>query len=508
MKLKLISLPFEVRKHFVVLSERDSKEFGVLSGDRVRITLRRKSIVAEVGIIPGLVEEGECGIGSFLFSELDAEEGETAEVFPVSKPRSFEFIKKKIVGEKLTKEEIYEIIGDIASGSLNEVEVAAFVSASYMLKMDFDEIEWMTKAMIETGERIVFERGTVVDKHSIGGVPGNKITLLIVPIIAASGLLIPKTASRAITSATGTADTFEVLANVNLSVDEIKEITERVGGVIAWGGATQLAPADDHIIRVEYPLAIDPMPQLLASVMAKKGSVGAKHVVIDIPVGEGSKVPTVDLGRELANHFVELGRRLGLSVFCALSYGGQPVGRAIGPALEAKEALETLEKRKGSSSLIEKSLGLAGILLEMAGRSRNGYEDAKEIFLSGKAMEKMKEIIEAQGGEIFSHRDVPIGDKVYTLEAKKEGAIEAVFNKTLVKIARAAGAPKDKGAGVYIHKKRGEVVKEGDKILTIYAEKEWKLDNAIDIAMQEPAVEITGMILERFPSVRYLGGGV
>ena len=508
MRLKLISLPFDVRKHFAALSDHDSKELGVLSGDRIRISVGRKSIVAEVGIIPGMVKDGEIGLNSFLLSELEAEIGEEAEVSPVSKPRSFQYIKKKIMGEKLSKEEVYEIIGDIASGSLNEVEITAFVSASYMLKMNFDEIEWMTKAMIETGERITFEKGTVVDKHSIGGVPGNKTALLVVPIIAASGLLIPKTASRAITSATGTADTFEVLANVNLSVDDIKEITERVGGVIAWSGATQLAPADDQLIRVEYILQMSPKPNMIASLLSKKASEGAKHVVIDIPVGEGSKVPSVDKGRELANNFVELGRRLGLNVSSVITNGKQPVGRAIGPALEAREALETLEKRKGSSSLIEKSLGLAGILLEMSGRSKNGYEDAKQIFTSGKAMEKMKEIIEAQGGEIFSYKDVPVGDKKHVIRFRGEGAVVTVNNQVLVRIARAAGAPKDKGAGVYIHKKRGEVVKEGDKILTIYAEKEWKLDNAIDIALQEPAVEITGMILERFPSVRYLEEGI
>jgi AMP phosphorylase len=496
-------IPFNLGKA-VILNKSDAEDLGIMEGDRIRICKGNKFCIAELQTTVGFVEQGEIAFPSHLAAEISVQDGDDIEIFPIPKPESISFIKKKMDGAKLSREEISSIIADITSQSLSNIELAAFIVANLTRGMDFDEIEWMTRAMIETGEKIVFERGTVVDKHSIGGVPGNKAALLVVPIIAASGLLIPKTASRAITSATGTADTFEVLANVNLSVDEIKEITEKVGGVIAWGGATQLAPADDHIIRVEYPLAIDPMPQLLASVMAKKGSVGAKHVVIDIPVGEGSKVPSVDLGRELANNFVELGRRLGLSVFCALSHGDQPVGRAIGPALEAKEALETLEKRRGSSSLIEKSLGLAGILLEMAGRSRNGYEAAKEIFLSGKAMEKMKEIIEAQGGEIFSYRDVPVGDKIYTLEAKKDGAVEAVFNKTLVKIARAAGAPKDKGAGVYIHKKRGEVVKEGDKILTIYAEKEWKLDNAIDIAMQEPAVEITGMILERFPSVRYL----
>ncbi|MBO8182097.1 MAG: AMP phosphorylase [Archaeoglobus sp.] len=495
-------LPFELGKA-VILNKSDADELGLMEGDRIRICKGKAFCTAELQTSIGLVKKGEVGFPSHLAEEISVRDGDEVDVFPIPRPESVTFIKKKMDGEKLSKEEIRSIISDITAQSLSNIELAALILSNFIHGMDLDEIEWMTKAMIESGERITFERGTVVDKHSIGGVPGNKTALLVVPIIAASGLLIPKTASRAITSATGTADTFEVLANVNLTVDEIKEITERVGGVIAWSGATRLAPADDQLIHVEYILQMSPKPNMIASLLSKKASEGAKHVVIDIPVGEGSKVPSVDMGRELANNFVELGRRLGLNVFCALSYGGQPVGRAIGPALEAREALETLEKRKGSSSLIEKSLGLAGILLEMAGRSKNGYEDAKEIFTSGKAMEKMKEIIEAQGGEIFSYKDVPVGDKTYTLEAKKEGAIEAVYNKTLVKIARAAGAPKDKGAGVYIHKKRGEVVKEGDKILTIYAEKEWKLENAIDIALQEPAVEITGIILERFPSVRY-----
>jgi AMP phosphorylase len=505
MKLRIKELPFELRGRIIALSEQDSKELGVLNGDRVKISFKRRGSIAEVYVVSTLISAGECGLSKKIVDETGVSEGGEVVITPIPKPESFHYIRKKIYGEKLTKDEIYRIIKDIADGLLNEIELTAFVAANQLVNMDFDEIEWMTRAMIETGERITFEKGIVVDKHSIGGVPGNKITLLIVPIIAASGLLIPKTASRAITSATGTADTFEVLADVNLSVDEIKEITEKVGGVIAWGGATQIAPADDVIIKVEHPLSIDPKPQLLASVMAKKGSVGAKHVVIDIPVGEGSKVPDIEKGRELANDFVELGRRLGLNVFCALSYGGQPVGRAIGPALEAREALLNLEKVT-SQSLVEKSLGLAGILLEMAGKTTNGYEYAKEILNSGKALEKMREIIQAQGGEIIRADDVPVGDKTYTLKAAKEGAVESVYNRTIVKIARAAGAPKDKGAGVYLHKKRGEVVKEGDSLITIYAEKEWKLDNAIDIALQESPVEITGMILERYPSYRFIRG--
>lgn len=505
MKFRVRRIPVKIERLSVILNQSDADEIGVLVGDRVRVTSGGKSCTADVQIGTGIIEKGEVGLYSSVMNELMVDEGDEVGVFPFPRPASVDYIRKKMDGHKLTKDEIYQIIEDIVSNSLTDVEIAAFVISNYVRTMDFDEIEWMTKAMIETGETITFEKGIIVDKHSIGGVPGNKISLIIVPTIAASGLMIPKTASRAITSASGTADTMEVLANVNLSVEEIKEITERVGGVIAWGGATYIAPADDKIIQVEYPLSIDPKPQLLASVMAKKGAIGAKYAVIDIPAGEGAKVPTVEIARELSNDFVELGRRLGMNITCAITYGGQPVGRAIGPALEAWEALKALEERKGSTSLLEKSLGLAGILLEMTGKATNGYEAAKKLFESGESLEKFREIIEAQGGDPnVKSDDIPIGDKIYHVESAYEGAVVGVDNKKLVRIARAAGAPKDKGAGIYIHKKKGEVVRTGDKLFTIYAEKEWKLTQAIELAMKEPPIMVSGMILEKYPSYRMI----
>ncbi|MBO8179101.1 MAG: AMP phosphorylase [Archaeoglobus sp.] len=497
MIFKAVRVPFKSGRYAVILNEEDASELGVREGDRVRVRFGRTGVVATVQITREIVERGFVGLTDLASRELGISDGVEVDVYPSPKPKSVELIKKKTRGEKLNQDEIRKIVEDITNNALSEVELTAFVISSMLRGMDFDEIEWLTRAMIETGERIEFDRGTVVDKHSIGGVPGNKISLLIVPTVAAAGLLIPKTASRAITSASGTADTMEVLANVNLSVDEIKEITEKVGGVIAWGGATNIAPADDKIIRVEHPLSIDPRPQLLASVMAKKGSVGAKHVVIDIPVGEGAKIEKMDVGRSLSNDFIELGRRLGLNVMTAITYGGQPIGRAIGPAIEAKEALKTMEDRHGPSSLVEKSLGIAGILFEMTGIAANGYQHARKIFESGKTLEKFREIVAAQGGdENIKAEDIAVGDKTYTLTSSVEGAVVSVNNKSIVKIARTAGAPKDKGAGVYVHKKRGEVVKAGDPLLTIYAEKEWKLDNAIEVANTERPIVVSGMVLE------------
>ena len=504
MMFKAKIIPLKTGRHTVIMNQTDADEIGLFEGDRVRVFSKR-SMVATVQIAIGLIERGEVGICKGIAEECGISDGDEVRIIPVPKPRSVEFIRKKLDGNKLTRDEIYEIVKDIVNNTLTEIELTTFVLSSYVHGMDFDEIEWLTRAMVETGEVLTFEEGIVVDKHSIGGVPGNKISLLVVPIVASSGLLIPKTSSRAITSASGTADTMEVLANVNLSIEEIKEITERVGGVIAWGGATNIAPADDKIIRVEYPLAIDPRPQLLASVMAKKAAIGAKDIVIDIPVGLGSKVPNIEVGKSLANDFVELGRRLGLNVTCALTYGGQPIGRAVGPALEAWEALKTLEERRGAKSLIEKALGIAGIIFEMAGKAFNGYEYAREIFESGKALEKFKQIIEAQGGDPnVKSNDIQIGDKTYDFVSQIDGAVANVFNDRVVKVARAAGAPKDKGAGILLFKKGGSHVKKGEVLFRIYAEKEWKLDKAIETAMREPPVIVSGMILDRYPSHRFM----
>ncbi|MEM4524112.1 MAG: AMP phosphorylase, partial [Archaeoglobaceae archaeon] len=476
-------------------------ELGILEGDRIQIKFLRKRMLLTLQVTKELVKPGFIGITDFVSNELGIEDLMEVEVLPGKKPRSIEFIRKKVRGEKLSQDEIRAIVYDIVNNSLSDVEIASFVISSMLRGMDFDEIEWLTRAMIESGEILHFERGIVVDKHSIGGVPGNKISLIIVPTVAASGLLIPKTASRAITSASGTADTMEVLANVNLSVEEIKEITEKVGGVIAW--AKNVTPADERIIMVEYQLEISPKSNLIASLLSKKLANGSQFVAIDIPIGKYMKIESMDVGRSFANTMVELGRKLGLRITATLTDGSQPVGNAIGPALEAREALKILENPSVDNPLVDKALSFAGILFEMTGIANDGYSHARKIFESGKTLEKFKEIIAAQGGdEKIRSEDIPVGDKTYTLKSNSEGVVVAVSNRAIMKIARAAGAPKDKGAGVYVHKKRGEVVRTGDPLLTIYAEKDWKLDNAIEILRIEKPIVVSGMILEVLGGIR------
>ncbi len=496
MKFVLKLIPIKLEHVSAMLSSEDAAELGLLVGDRIKISFKRQQIIADVQITTELIQKGEVGLCK---TDASIEEGSEVEVNPVAKPHSVENIRKKMRGDRLSRDEIGTIIGDTADNLLTEVEVAAFILSNHFHGMDFEEVTALTEAMIETGEVLAFEKGIVVDKHSVGGLPGNKVAQILVPTIAASGLLIPKTASKAITTASGTADTFETLTDVNMDADEIMEITNRIGGVIAWNATSGIAPADEKILHIGRHLSIDPEPHLLSSLMADKGAKNPRYVIIDVPVGEEGKIRSMEMGKKIASDFIELGRRLGIETASVVTYGGQPVGRAVGPALEAKEGLKAMEDRNGPSSLLEKSFEIAGILLEMSGKTGNGKEYAREIFNSGRTLEKYRQMIEAQGGDPHKKsEDIPLGDKTYQVTSISNGSVISVHNNRIVRIVRAAGSPKDKGAGIYVHKKKGEYVKAGEPVITIYAEKDWKLNRAIDLTAEEPPVIVSGMIIERY----------
>jgi AMP phosphorylase len=488
----------------VILHQGDADELAVNPQDRVRLSANGDSLVAVVETTDSVLEQGEIGVFPSIVERLQVGEGARLEVQPAERPDSVAHIRKKMRGEALTGRETRELVEDVVDGTLTDIELASWVTCLEIHDMTAEETRDLTEAMVETGETLDFEGEAVYDKHSIGGVPGNKITLLIVPIAAAAGLLIPKTSSRAVTGAAGTADVMEVFCDVNLDASEIKRITEEVGGVMCWGGAVNLAPADDIIIRVEHPLSLDPRSQLLASVMSKKKAVGADDVIIDIPMGPGTKVPDEDEARDLARDFIELGEGLDVDVEVAVTYGGQPVGHTVGPALEANEALEALRNEEtASQSLVEKSVAVAGVLLEMGGVASqgNGEARARKILESGRAYDKFVEIVEAQGGDTPPD-EVPVGEHKATIPASDEGFCAGVDNRAIVKIARAAGAPQTKGAGLVVHHKRGDKVEADHDLLTIHAEKEHRLEEAVALARKLEPVDVEGMLLERIPAYR------
>jgi AMP phosphorylase len=465
-------------KSVVILNREDAEDLGVSSLGRVRIRHNGKELVAIVNTATKLIEEGTIGVYEEVRSSLNLKEGEEVDVEIAPFPTSVYFIRNKLRGRKLTYEEVLEIVRDVVKGNLSEIEIASFVTALHVFGLDLDEATSLSLAMVETGNVLKIDRPLIVDKHSIGGTPGDKTTLLTVPIIAAAGLTIPKSSSRAITSAAGTADRAEVLMPVSLDIEEMREAVEKTNGCIVWGGALYLAPADDIFVRVEHPLSIDPL--LLPSIMSKKKAVGANLLVVDIPTGRGTKIKTIGEADLLAKDFIELGRRLDIRVQCAITHGEQPVGYAIGPSLEAWEALSVITGERGAPDLVDKATDIAGILLEMSGKE-NGKETALEILKSGKAERKLREIIEAQGGNPeIKPEDIEVGDQQFTVRSERDGYLLWMDNTPLVQIARLAGAPKDKGAGILLHKKIGDRVSRNDPLFTIYAERSMKLQRALD----------------------------
>lgn len=480
MLLKVVPLRFRADKPIIMLSGEDAQELDVKPLDRVQIALKKRSIVAIVNVSDGF-KPGVMGLYERVTSTLKAKEGDKVEIKRSKRPESIAYIKKKLNNNDLSKDEIEQIIKDVSDNRLSDIEMTAFVIGLHNHGLNITESKNMSEAMAQEGQQLRFGKA-VFDKHSIGGCPGDKTSMMLVPIIAAAGMTIPKTSSRSITSPAGTADKVECMCPVDLSIEDIKRVVGKTNGCLAWGGAVNLSPADDLFIKIEYPLAIDPL--LLPSVMSKKKAVGAKYVIIDIPTGMGDKIKNPADAQELAYKFIQLGTEMGIKVNCVSSFGGQPIGYGVGPALEAREALATISRstKQIPWDLMGKVFHIAAHLMAFKG-VKDGEDKALQIWKSGKAEKKLRQIIEAQGGNPrIKPNDIPIGSHRISIASAYEGRVKWIDNKSIIQIAREAGAPKDKGAGILLHKKMNNNVRKGETLFDIYAEQTYKLNQALKLA--------------------------
>ncbi|MDF1702197.1 MAG: thymidine phosphorylase family protein [Planctomycetota bacterium] len=416
-----------------------------------------------------IIAVDEIGLSEQAFEQLGVSEGTPVVIEHAARAASLAAVYRKIAGERLSADELDAIAQDIAANRYSKIELTAFLVSCTQGGLDRDEVLDLTRAMVRTGRRLDWGEGVVVDKHCIGGIPGNRTSMIVVPIVAAHGMLFPKTSSRAITSPAGTADTMEVLARVDLDPAGLHRLVRRHRGCIVWGGTSRLAPVDEVLISVERPLSMDSPGQMVASILSKKVAAGSTHLLIDIPVGPSAKVRDTVKALALRKLFEYVGDRLGLHVQVVLTDGTQPIGRGIGPLLEARDVMRVLENDPAAPrDLREKSLQLAGRILEYDPDMRGGagFDIARDILDSGRALEKMNAIIDAQGRE----EDPPeLGRLQQAVAAPHAGVITAIDNLKLARIARLAGAPLDKGAGVDLHVKCGDEVAQGDALYTVYA---------------------------------------
>lgn len=471
--LRLRRLGIDTYQELVVYMRSEShvcKAEGFEAQSRLELRCAQRQIVATLNVVHfDMLALHEVGLSEAAWRALGGADGDLVEVRHAAPVLSFSTVRAKIHGRPLNADGASAIVADIVHGRYSDIELAALITACSGNRMDVAETVALTQAMVDAGQRLHWHATPVVDKHCVGGLPGNRTTPLVVPIVAACGLLIPKTSSRAITSPAGTADTMETLAPVNLSLAEMRRVVEAENGCITWGGAVSLSPADDLLIRVERPLDLDSDGLLVASVLSKKLAAGSTHVLIDIPVGRSAKIRSAAAAQALALRLEQVGASLGIAVRSILTDGTQPVGRGIGPALEAFDVLAVLQNQADAPpDLRHRALVLAAGVLELGGKAPagEGLALARQVLESGAAWHKFQAICAAQGGM----RTPPRARCTHVVESRHRGVVVGIDNRRLARLAKLAGAPKDAAAGLIFHVPLGTLVEVGQPMLTIHAE--------------------------------------
>jgi thymidine phosphorylase len=468
---------------------------GFQALSKVEVSANSHAILAVLNVVDDarLIGERELGLSEDAFAQLEITDGTTVHVAHAEPPASIASLKRKIAGERLSREELTAIVRDIAGHRYSKIELAAFVVATTQVDLDHDEVLHLAEAMVHVGRRLDWREKPVVDKHCIGGIPGNRTSMLVVPIVAAHGMLIPKTSSRAITSPAGTADTMACLAEVELPFERLQSIVQRHRGCLAWGGSANLSPADDVLISVSRPLSLDAPGQMVASILSKKVAAGATHLVLDIPLGPSAKVRHMDDAQRLKKLFEYVARHMGLQLDAVITDGRQPIGRGIGPVLEARDVLQVLNNDPAApADLRLKALRLAARVLEFDPdlRGGDGFAVARNILDSGRALATLDRIIDAQGRRAFDWRRPRLGPLVHEVVADVGGTVTGIDNERLARIARLAGAPKAESAGVDLLHKMGETVETGEPLYRIHATNASELEFARHLASQGHAYQI------------------
>ena len=485
------SLGIDTLQEHVAFLHRDCpicKSEGLEAQTRVQLTHHDKVITAVVNVIHSdLLGSGEIGLSLSAAQDLAVGEGDQLQIIQAPTVNSLSQLRSKMFGHRLDKQGIESIVADIAKGRYTNIQIAAFLTAMASHRANLQEVIDLTSAMVDVGERVTWGVVPVADKHCVGGLPGNRTTPIVVAIVACAGLTIPKTSSRAITSPAGTADVMEVMTPVIHSLEQMHAIVRKEGACLVWGGALALSPADDLLIKVARPLDIDSDAQMVASVLSKKIAAGATHAVIDIPVGPTAKVRN----KEQADHLEHLMTRVafanGLTLKVVRTEGLSPVGRGIGPALEARDVLQVLRgDPQAPLDLRQRAVRLASELLELCGvvPPGAGVTFANEALDSGRAWSKFQAICDAQGG----FKEPSTACLQHTVPTTQKGIIKSIDNRRLARVAKLAGAPEAKTAGIDLSVRLGDQVKAGDPLFVLHAEAQGELDYALTYLESHPPI--------------------
>lgn len=407
----------------------------------------------------------------------------------------YDIIDRKKNGEELTKSEIEYFVGGFTRGEIPDYQASALLMAIWFCGMNDRELADLTLSMAYSGNMINLDAvdGFTVDKHSTGGV-GDKTTLIVAPAVAACGGKVAKMSGRGLGFTGGTIDKLESIPGFNTSVGE-KEFIDNVNkiGLCIAGQTGEIAPADKKIYALrDVTATVDSIPLIASSIMSKKLAAGSKGIVLDVKCGSGAFMKTYEDAKLLAEKMTAIGQRAGRKTVALITNMDIPLGRAVGNALEVKEAVKIL-KNEQKDELYEVSVALAAHMLSLV-NSKDIYECEKMVRLAienGSALEKLKEAVSAQGGDISYIDDTSkfIDASVYIeYKAEKGGYINKIDAQKIGRASVLLGAGREKkddvidfGAGIYLCKKTGDEVREGDTVARLYTNKNEYADSALAV---------------------------
>lgn len=407
--------------------------------------------------------------------------------------RMYDLIKKKRDGGRLTKEEIYFMVNGYTKGTIPDYQMSAMMMAIYFRGMDEEETLQLTMAMAESGELLDLSgiSGVKVDKHSTGGV-GDKTSLALTPMVAACGVKIAKMSGRGLGHTGGTIDKLESFDGFSTDISTerfIRNVNEI--GIAIMGQTSELAPADKLLYALrDVTATVDNMSLIASSIMSKKLAAGADAIVLDVKTGSGAFMKEKEDAFSLAQEMVKLGKNAGRNTIAVVSDMDQPLGNAVGNALEVREAIETL-KGNGPEDFTELCLTLGSLMLMAGGkvhREEEGRDLLKQVISDGSALDKLAQFIKAQGGEekmVYHPELLPRAEKICPVLSPKDGFVQKLVCDEVGICSLILGGGRetkesviDLSVGIILEKKKGAYVKKGDVLAYLHGNVQSKLETA------------------------------
>lgn len=484
--LKVKELPISDWEEFiVVLNEIDAVSHGLNAFDKVELIFWKDRFVANVDLTKDLVKPNCIWIFQDVLKRFPLKNWDVVDIkYTRRSDLTLQAIRKKMKWKEISEEEINSIIKDISENKLIDSLMTYYVASSFFHPTTNKEMYLTAKAMAENWVTFKYPKWTIVaDKHCIGGVSWNETTMILVPIIASLWIKIPKNFSKAITSPAATWECVNILMDIEFDERWIKELIKKVNCCLVRWWALDLAPADDKLIQIQYPLSMQNVAKVVSSIMAKKYAMWITHSLIDIPVWPTAKVKNMKEAKEWKNKFEVVWRWLGMKMSVQITDAKEPIWAGVWAILQVREVLRVLQQHNNRPDDLEKkAVFLASKIIENVwlAKWKVAWKLAYWQLVSGEAWKYMQKIIKAQRGKNpnIKSEELKLWKYSFDFNAKKSWKVSDIDMHKLNQTCRILWAPLVNEAGVYLNKKMWNSIKKWDLVFTMYAMDKDKLKDA------------------------------